>query len=167
MKKSFILIIAVSIISVLAYFGYNTVFASKAAPQVTFNSLDGRTFVTDDLKGKVTMVKFWATDCVTCMKQMPNTIAYYEKYKDQGYDTVAVAMKHDSVDAIQRLIDERGYGFTVVHDADGAIAEAFSNVRFTPVAFLLDRKAQIVKTYIGDYDSKLYIEDLEKVLAQN
>lgn len=167
MKKSFISIIAVAVIAVLAFFTYNTVFASKSAPQVTFNSIDGKTFKTDDLKGHVTMVKFWATDCVTCMKQMPDTVAHHEKYKAQGFETVAVAMKHDSIDAIQRLIDERGYQFTIVHDVDGAIAKAFGEVRFTPVAFLFDRKGQLVRSYIGDYDTNLFIEDLERTLAQS
>lgn len=167
MKKKFIPIIAVAVIAALGFFTYNTVFSSKSAPQVTFNSIDGRQFQTSDLLGKVTMFKFWATDCVTCMRQMPDTVAHYAKYKDQGYDTVAVAMKHDRVDAIQRLIDERGYEFTIVHDADGAIAEAFGEVRFTPVAFLVDRKGQIIKSYIGDYDTSLFIEDLEKALAQS
>lgn len=167
MKKRFISLIAVAVIGILAFFTYNTVFASKSAPQVTFNSIDGRTFETDDLKGRVTMVKFWATDCVTCMKQMPDTIAHYDKYKDQGYETIAVAMKHDKVEAIQRLIDDRGYKFTIVHDADGSIAKAFGDVRFTPVAFLFDRKGQLVKSYIGDYDTNLFIGDLERTLAQS
>lgn len=167
MKKRFITIIAVVAIAILAFFTYDTVFTSKSAPQVSFNSIDGRSFETSDLKGKVTMVKFWATDCVTCMKQMPDTIAHYDKYKDQGYETVAVAMKYDKVDAIQRLIDERGYKFTIVHDADGSIAKAFGDIRFTPVAFLVDRKGQIVKSYIGDYDTNLFIDDLERTLAQS
>ncbi|NLA50728.1 MAG: TlpA family protein disulfide reductase [Alcaligenaceae bacterium] len=167
MKKSFISIIAVAAIAILAFFTYNSLFTSKAAPQVTFNSIDGRTFETDDLRGKVTMVKFWATDCVTCMKQMPDTVAHHEQYQPQGFETIAVAMKHDKVDAIQRLIDDRGYKFTIVHDADGSIAEAFGEVRFTPVAFLYDRNGKLVKSYIGDYDTDLFIADLERALAQS
>lgn len=167
MKKPLIYLIATIVIAVLAIFTYNNVFASKPAPQVALQTLDGRSFNTHDLKGKVVMYKFWATDCVTCIKQMPNTVAYYEKYKDQGYETIAVAMKHDKVDAIQRLVDERGYPFTIVYDHDGAIAKAFNDVRFTPIVFLVDRQGNIVKSYIGDYDSDLYIQDLEKVLQQS
>ncbi|MDO5666918.1 MAG: TlpA disulfide reductase family protein [Alcaligenaceae bacterium] len=167
MKKSFIIIIAVAVLAILGAFTYNTVIASKAAPEVTFNAMDGRSFQTQDLKGKVTMYKFWATDCVTCMRQMPDTIEHYAKYKDQGYETVAVAMKHDSTDAINRLIQERGYEFTIVHDADGSIAKAFGDVRFTPIAFLVDRKGKIIKSFIGNYDKNLFVEELEKALAQS
>lgn len=167
MKKSFIILIAVAVIAILGAVTYNTVFSGKAAPEVTFNSIDGRQFATHDLQGKVTMYKFWATDCVTCMRQMPDTVAHYAKYKDQGYETVAVAMKHDSVDAINRLVQERGYEFTIVHDKDGSIAKAFGDVRFTPVAFLVDRKGKIIKSFIGNYDKNLFVEELEKALAQS
>lgn len=167
MKKRLTIIIAAVFIAILGAFVYNTVIVSKSAPEVTFNTMDGRQFTTHELQGKVTMVKFWATDCITCMRQMPDTVAYYDKYKQQGYETVAVAMKHDKTDAINRLIQERGYEFAIVHDADGSIAKAFGDVRFTPVAFLVDRKGKIIKSFIGDYDKKLFVEELEKALAQS
>ena len=37
-----------------------------AAPQSTFVLLDGSQKTTADLKGKVTLVNFWATSCTTC-----------------------------------------------------------------------------------------------------
>ena len=54
--------------------------------------IDGSQSTTADLKGKVTLVNFWATTCVSCVKEMPALTAPYNKYKDRGYDTVAVAM---------------------------------------------------------------------------
>lgn len=167
MKKNFVLLIVVAVIAILGAVVYNTVFSSKTVPEVTLHSIDGRQFTTHDLQGKVTMYKFWATDCVTCMRQMPDTVAHYAKYKDQGYETVAVAMKHDSVAAINRLVQERGYEFTIVHDADGSIAKAFGDVRFTPVAFLVDRKGKVIKSFIGNYDKNQFIEALEKALAHS
>lgn len=167
MKKGFIIFIAAVVIAFVGLFTYNTVIASKSAPEVNYTTLDGRNFTTQDLQGKVTMVKFWATDCVTCMRQMPDTMANYAKYKDQGYETVAVAMKHDKTEAINRLIQERGYDFPIVHDSDGSIAKAFGDVRFTPIAFLVDRKGKIIKSFIGDYDQRLFIEELERALAHS
>ena len=39
----------------------------SAAPASTFVLLDGSKKTTEDLKGKVTLVNFWATSCVTCV----------------------------------------------------------------------------------------------------
>src|SRR5215467_11249041 len=68
---------------------------TAAAPASTFVLLDGSKKSTDDLKGKVTLVNFWATSCTTCVAEMPNVMATYEKYRAQGYDTLAVAMSYD------------------------------------------------------------------------
>ncbi len=68
---------------------------AQAAPESTFVLLDGSKKTTADLKGKVTLVNFWATSCVTCVAEMPKVISTYNKYKSQGYDTVAVAMSYD------------------------------------------------------------------------
>ena len=62
---------------------------NTAAPASTFVLLDGSQKTTADLKGKVTLVNFWATSCVTCVAEMPKVIATYDKYHAQGFDTLA------------------------------------------------------------------------------
>ena len=58
---------------------------TQTAPDVTFTTLEGKTFSMQDLRGKVVLVKFWATSCVTCVKQMPETISAYNEYAGKGY----------------------------------------------------------------------------------
>src|SRR3546814_6851081 len=65
---------------------------APAAPDVAFTTIEGKTFSMHDLRGKVVLVKFWATSCVTCVKQMPGTIETYHEYAPKGYEAVAVAM---------------------------------------------------------------------------
>src|SRR4051794_26617302 len=65
------------------------------APQSTFLMLDGSKRTTADLKGQVTLVNFWATSCTTCVAEMPQIIATYDKYRSKGFNTVAVAMSYD------------------------------------------------------------------------
>jgi thiol-disulfide isomerase/thioredoxin len=56
---------------------------STAAPESTFVLLDGSRKTTADMKGKVTLVNFWATSCTTCVAEMPRIISTYDKYKAQ------------------------------------------------------------------------------------
>lgn len=156
-----------AVLVVAAVVGGFLMTSSKAAPNVTFTSLDGRQFQTADLKGKVVLVKFWATSCVTCVAQMPDTIKYYDTYRDRGYETVAVAMSYDPPNFVKNYTADKKLPFTVALDTDGSAAKAFDDVKFTPVAFLLDRRGNIVKRYIGNYDQKDFIKTLETTLAQN
>ncbi|MDR2328341.1 MAG: TlpA family protein disulfide reductase, partial [Comamonas sp.] len=41
------------------------------APESRFVLLNGSTQTTADMKGKVTLVNFWATSCTTCVAEMP------------------------------------------------------------------------------------------------
>lgn len=156
-----------AVIAVAAVVGGFMMTSSSAAPDVKFTALDGKTFQTTDLKGKVVLVKFWATSCVTCIAQMPDTIKYYDTYHDKGYETVAVAMSYDPPDFVKNYTADKKLPFTVVLDRDGSAAKAFDDIKFTPVSFLLDRQGNIVKRYIGNYDKQDFIKTLENTLAQN
>ena len=49
---------------------------NKQAPQSSFVLIDGSTLTTQDLKGKVTLINFWATTCVSCVKEMPLSLIH-------------------------------------------------------------------------------------------
>src|SRR5690554_5028234 len=101
----------------------------KKAPEVTFTTLDGQTITTQDLRGKVVMIKFWATDCTTCVAQMPGAIQRYHELSPKGFDTIAVAMKHDPESYVRNFTESRQLPFHVAMDTDGSLAKAFDDVK--------------------------------------
>lgn len=139
--------------------------SSTKAPEFSYQSLNGDSANSESLKGKVTLVKFWTTDCTTCVAQMPDNIEYYNQYHDQGFELIAVALKHDPLDYVRNFTESRQLPFTVVSDHDGAISQAFGDIRMTPTAFLIDKKGRIVKRYLGKYDKAAFKQTLEKALA--
>ncbi|HHU93825.1 MAG TPA: TlpA family protein disulfide reductase [Alcaligenaceae bacterium] len=139
--------------------------SSTQAPEFSYQSLNGDRANSESLKGKVTLVKFWTTDCTTCVAQMPDNIEYYNQYHDQGFELIAVALKHDPLDYVRNFTESRQLPFTVVSDHDGAISQAFGDIRMTPTAFLIDKKGRIVKRYLGKYDKTAFKQTLEKALA--
>lgn len=163
MKKIAFIVIVIAAAIGLAIWSMDE--SRAEAPQVSFTDLQGEQFTTQDLRGKVVLVKFWATDCTTCVAQMPDNIKNYQQYADQGFDIIAVAMKHDPLDYVKNFTSSRELPFTVVSDSNGEIAKAFGDIRLTPTAFLLDKQGRIIKRYLGNYDKQEFTQTVEKALA--
>ncbi|MDQ7958355.1 MAG: TlpA disulfide reductase family protein [Rhodocyclaceae bacterium] len=139
---------------------------SSPAPASTFVLLDGSKKTTDDLKGKVTLVNFWATSCVTCVGEMPKVIATYDKYKAKGYDTLAVAMSYDPPSYVINYAETRKLPFKVAIDNTGAVAKAWGDVQLTPTTYVVNKKGEIVKRYVGEPDFAELHRLIEKLLAE-
>jgi peroxiredoxin len=138
----------------------------SAAPASTFVLLDGSKKTTEDLKGKVTLVNFWATSCVTCVGEMPKVIATYDKYKAQGYDTLAVAMSYDPPSYVVNFAETRKLPFKVAIDNTGAVAKAWGDVALTPTTYIVNKRGEIVKRYVGEPDFAELHKLIEKLLAE-
>ena len=147
--------------------GLSACSGSQAAPESTFVLLDGSKKSTADFKGKVTLVNFWATSCVTCVAEMPQLIATHQKYATQGYDTVAVAMSYDPPSYVVNYTETRQLPFKVAIDNTGAVAKAWGDVKLTPTTYLVNKRGEIVKQYVGQPDFAALHLLIEKLLAQS
>lgn len=140
---------------------------STRAPESTFVLLDGSRTHTADMRGKVTLVNFWATSCTTCVAEMPHIISTYKKYQTKGFNTIAVAMSYDPPSYVVNYAQTRQLPFMVAIDNTGAVAQAWGDVKLTPTTYVVDRKGDIVKRYVGQPDfAELHLL-IEKLLAQS
>lgn len=139
---------------------------AQTAPNATFVLLDGSKQTTADLKGKVTLVNFWATSCVTCIAEMPQITATHNKYKARGYDTLAVAMSYDPPSYVVNYAQTRALPFKVAIDNTGAVAKAWGDVQLTPTTYLVNKRGEIVKQYVGAPDFPALHQLIEKLLAE-
>jgi peroxiredoxin len=139
-----------ALVLALAGVGYATLDSSVAAPDVTFISLAGDKVSTQSLRGKVVMVNFWATSCATCVKEMPQMVETYNKFKGQGLEFVAVAMKYDPPNYVLNYTETRKLPFTVAIDSGGDLAKSFGDVTMTPTTFVIGKDGKILKRYVGE-----------------
>jgi peroxiredoxin len=164
MKKMIYVAAAAALLAV----GVGTYLATAAttAPESTFVLLDGTTKTSADFKGKVTLVNFWATSCTTCVAEMPKVMATYEKYKAQGFDTMAVAMSYDPPAYVVNYANTRKLPFKVAIDNTGAVARAWGEVKLTPTTYLVNKRGEIVKRYVGEPDFAELHRLIEQLLAK-
>jgi peroxiredoxin len=137
----------------------------RPAPEVRFTALSGATFSTSDLRGKVVLVNFWGSYCAPCVKEMPKIVATHEKFAPRGYETVAVAVRHDNPHRVAAFAAKRALPFRVALDGSGELAREFGNVRITPTSFLLDRQGRVLRRYVGEHDWAELHRVVERALA--
>ncbi|MBI3044720.1 MAG: TlpA family protein disulfide reductase [Betaproteobacteria bacterium] len=139
---------------------------TAAAPQVTFVSLKGEKTTTAGLRGKVVLVNFWATDCPVCLKEMPDMVRAYERYRDRGFEFIAVAMRYDPPNYVVAYAEENRLPFTVALDPMGELAQAFGGVKLTPTTFVIDKRGNIVLRVSGGPDFARLTALLEEKLNE-
>lgn len=141
------LISGLSTLAVMSFVLWNR---AEPAPQVTFISIEGKKITPESLQGKVVMVNFWATSCVTCVKEMPQMVETYNKFKGQGLEFVAVAMQYDPPNYVLNYAQTRKLPFIVALDSGGDIAKAYGDVVMTPTTFVIGKDGKILKRYVGE-----------------
>jgi len=164
MKKAVAGLVAAALLAVGAAVYLNT--GRAAAPASTFVLLDGSKKTTADMQGKVTLVNFWATSCVTCVAEMPQIVATYDKYRSRGYETLAVAMSYDPPSYVVNFAQTRKLPFPVAIDNTGAVAKAWGDVQLTPTTFVVNKRGEIVKRYVGEPNFAELHQLIEKLLAE-
>jgi peroxiredoxin len=160
------LIAAVAVVAIAAGVSLALLTREARAPEVRFVTLGGQNFTTSDLRGKVVLVNFWATSCVTCVEEMPKMVDAWKKFSPRGYEMVAVAMSYDHPNLVAEFTQKRALPFKVALDSDGTVAKGFGNVSVTPTTFLLDRRGRIVKQYLGEPDWAEFHALVERALAE-
>ena len=137
-----------------------------ALPDVNFIGVRGDQFAMSSLKGKVVLVNFWATSCTVCVGEMPKMVQTYEKYREQGLETVAVAMSYDPPDRVFAYAQRNKLPFRVTLDIFGKAMQAFGGIRGTPTTFLVDRGGRIVQRFEGEPDFGKLGELIERELVK-
>jgi peroxiredoxin len=152
----------------IGLFLYNAGLHKSTTPPVTFVSIKGERIATADLRGKVTLVNFWATDCPICIKEMPQLVETHKKYQSRGYETIAVAMRHDPPNYVLAYAEKNALPFKVVLDPMGEIAKAFGDVKLTPTTFVMDKRGHVVSKFQGEPDfGRLHTLIEEKLKEQS
>jgi len=126
---------------------------TKAAPDVTFSTLDGKTVRMADLKGKVVLVDFWASWCIPCRKSFPEIDALNKELASKGLVVLAVTVDEERKNA-DMFLEKFPHTMTVAIDSKGTLAEAFK-VNAMPSTMIVDRTGQIRYSHKGYTDKAL------------
>ncbi len=117
--------------------------AQKPVPTFARPTLSGERIDTDELRGQVVVIKFFAEYCEPCKRTLPAAEKLHRKHPN----VVFVGVSEDEYSSIaQQVVATYGLSFSVVHDKGNVLAGRF-RVTEMPVTFVVD--AQGVVQWVG------------------
>ncbi|EGV42793.1 AhpC/TSA family protein [Bizionia argentinensis JUB59] len=127
----------------------------SVAPNFSAPNPEGKMVSLNDIKGKITIIDFWAAWCAPCRRENPNVVKVYEKYHEKGLEIIGV-----SLDGTPRQTDAKDEWLTAI-EKDGLTWHQVSNLDFfnDPIAKLYNIQA-IPATFILDSEGKIIAKDL-------
>jgi thiol-disulfide isomerase/thioredoxin len=87
---------------------------STALPEFDLTDLQGRRWSHADLKGKVTLINFWATWCGPCRQELPYVQKLREQLKDRKDVMVLTLNIDEEVGMVEPFMKENKYTFPVL-----------------------------------------------------
>lgn len=139
----------------------------KALPKLNLQDFEGKAIPSDQFKGNIVVLDFWATWCVPCIGEIPTFNRLQEKYGAKGVKVVGIAMASGEAKEVKPYIGRNKMKYTVLMGDDDQVYDL--NVLAFPTTYLVTRDMKVFRRYIGAGPRKAAeIEaDIQKLLATN
>jgi peroxiredoxin len=109
---------------------------------IKFTAVDGREVDLAQMRGRVVLVDFWATDCGPCKQELPRIKQDYDKFHAQGFEVIGISCDTDK-EQLNRFVKDKELPWPQYFDGQqqtkNKIAQEFG-VDGIPHMFLVDKK---------------------------
>jgi len=116
-------------------------------------TLDGKPVkLSQDLRGKVVVLNFWATWCQPCIDESPSLSLLQQDIASQGGTVLGVnAGVEDDPATYASFLTKYNIGFPTYFDASKQIALSYGSTMY-PETYIIDRQGRIDRKIIGPQD---------------
>ncbi len=97
-----------------------------------------------DLKGKIVLIDFWASDCIPCLRTLPELIRFNQRYRDLGVVVIGLSRERGPQAAYFKNLIETRDGLDWPNAYDAQLAYEILNIYGTPTYLLYDQSGQSV-----------------------
>ena len=122
-------------------------------PAFTVRDLQGRAISAAGLRGKVTIINFWATWCGPCRIEIPDLIALQNKYRSQ-LQVIGISEDEISADQVKQFAAANKMNYAVAMTTP-EIERLFPGINSLPTTYIVDRDGRIVMRHAGTLNPAL------------
>ncbi len=141
--------------------------ALTPAPEITFTTITDKKIALKDLLGKTILINFWATDCKSCIEEVPHLIELYENYHLRGLEIIAVNMYYDLPNHVVAMTTAQRIPYHVALDLRSEHAAAFGDVQLTPTTFVINPQGKISFKKTGMFDVLAMKKRIETLVSNS
>ncbi len=111
------------------------------APDFSMTTMNGDSYTTKQLRGKVVVLNFWYIGCGPCKAELPDLNRVVEAYQ-KNKDVLFFAVATNSQDDLTIFLKEHKFSYRVVPDAKGLhdLFDAYSH----PTHVIIDRQGRVL-----------------------
>jgi thiol-disulfide isomerase/thioredoxin len=140
--------------------------ANAKSPAINFSFQDenGNIISSNELKGKVVFINFWATWCPPCRAEMPSLNKLYNQFNGDNRIVFLFLNEDDNIDKAKAFLKNNNYSFPIVRRAGNITNEVFSGT--LPTTVILSKEGKIIMKHegIASYNNSSFIEELKSLL---
>lgn len=152
MKKLISVLLAVLCMVSLTACGNNEIETTvKPFPQFEGVDFDGNTLNNEMFKDyDVTIINFWTNGCGSCIAEMPELEEYYQNFKDQNINLIAVAASAGDSDELragaETILKEKGVTYTnIIPDLESDFYKDFIyEMTGFPTTYIVDSEGNMI-----------------------
>ena len=139
----------------------------KSLPPLNLQDFNGKAVPSDQFKGSVLVIDFWATWCGPCIAEIPSLNRLQQQYGEKGVKVIGVTLQSGDAKEVKPFVGRNKMKYTVLMGDDDQIYDL--NVFAFPTTYLITRDWKVYRRYFGAGPRKAaqLESDIQKLLASN
>ena len=129
---------------VVCFLCYNAAFSQTTIPNITLNTLNGKSVkIQDEIsKDKITILSFWASWCVPCINELDAISEVYEDWQED-FNMELIAISTDDARTQKRIrpmVNGKGWPYKILLDKNQELKRALNISTIPQIIILKDSK---------------------------